>query len=562
MTVSQIFMKLYSTAHVVSVRNNLTELTNMIRTEVKAVIASVLFIMMIPAVITAQQTTETSDLQDIDQITLTIDEAVQIALVNNYMLRRGMLDIDRANAQIREAWGSVYPQVNASGGYTRNIRTPNPFAGSDAGGLFETLGALEWLAFNEMARTDGDPNTAPIPLDEFMDRQQQGFRDAGVTPPGMDGDNPFAVDNQFEFGLSVSQAIYNGAAFAAIRGARQFRKISEDQYATEQQSVVQQVKSSFYGALLAKEQVNVLRSSTERLRRTVEDTRRSVEAGVLSKFDRVSSEVELVNLETNLIEAENQADLAVKNLALQLGLPTSAEINLRGSLEMGTEAVSQLYDAETAYEIALQQRPDLAQSEGFLDLLDVERSITRSSYFPTVNAFANAAYIGQVPSNRVTVSPVEGQDFTFQTSQRGFFDDNYWDTAVAVGVRLNWNIFNGFQTRMRMEQNHIDRKQAKIDVEFQKNAIYLEIEQAVRGVETALKRIRSQERNLEQAELNYEFAVTRLREGAGTPLQERQASSLLDQSKLNYIAAVHDYKVALSRYEKAIGNPVLPNGNE
>lgn len=533
----------------------------MIRIEVKIICVAVFFLISSPAALLAQQNAYPADFADVEKITLTIDEAIQIALVNNYMIRKGMLDIDRADSQIREAWGTVYPQVNASGSYTRNIRTPNPFAGSDAGGLFETLGALEWLAFNEMARTDDDPDNQPIPLDEFMDRQQQGYRDAGITPPGFEGDNPFAVDNQFEFGLSVTQAIYNGAAFAAIRGARQFRQISEDQYATEQQAVVQQVKSSFYNALLAKEQVDVLRSSTNRLRQTVEDTKRSVEAGMLSKFDRVSAEVELVNLETNLIEAENQAELAVKNLALQLGLPTSAEVNLRGTLELSEEADLQLYDAETAYEIALQQRPDVAQTEGFLELLDVERSITRSTYFPTVNAFANAAYIGQVPSNRVMVSPVEGQDFTFQSSRRGFFDDNYWDTAVAVGVRLNWNIFNGFQTRMRMQQNQIDRKQAEIDIEFQKNAIYLEIEQAVRGVETALKRIRSQERNLEQAELNYEFAVTRLREGAGTPLQERQASSLLDQSKLNYIAAVHDYKVALSRYEKAIGKPVLPENN-
>lgn len=497
-----------------------------------------------------------------DQIYLSVDEAIQIALVNNYMIRSGLLDVEIANTQIREAWGTVYPQINASGNYTRNIRTPNPFAGSDAGGLFETLGALDWLQYNELARTDGDPNTSPIPLDEYLDRQQQGFQDAGITPPGFDGSNPFAVENQFDFGVSITQAIYNGAAFAAIRGARQFRKISEDQLEADRQEVVNTIKRSFYNALLAEEQVKVLRASVERLSRTVEETRRSVEAGLLSKFDRVSAEVELVNLETNLIEVENQAQLAVKNLALQLGIPTKTAIALRGELALEeSDSVPVIYDADSAYEIAIQQRPDIAQTEGMIELLGVERSITRSTYFPTVNAFANAAYIGQVPSNRVAISPVEGESFTFRADERGFFDDSYWNSAVAVGVRMNWRIFSGFQTNMQMQRNQIETKQAKLNQEFQKNAIYLEIEQAVRGVETSLKRIRSQERNLEQAELNYEFAVTRLREGAGTPMQERQASSLLDQSKLNYLAAVHDYKVALSLYEKAIGNPVLPANN-
>ncbi|MCC5915533.1 MAG: TolC family protein [Balneolaceae bacterium] len=492
-----------------------------------------------------------------ERVSLSLDEAIQIALVNNYMLRQGLLDIDIANAQIREAWGTVYPQINASGEYTRNLRTPNPFAGSDAGGLFDTFGALEWLAFNESARTDGDDTTNPIPLDEFFDRQRQGYQEAGLTPPGQDGSNPFAVENQFNAGISVSQAIYNGAAFAAIRGARQFRKLSENQFEAERQSVVNEVKNSFYSALLAKEQLDVLQSSVDRLQKTVEETRRSVEAGVLSKYDRISAEVELVNLETNLIEVENQAELAVKNLALQLGIPTRTTVELVGSLDADGANVPETLDPELAWELASQQRPDLALSEGRIDILNVEREITRAGFLPTLNAFASASYIGSVPSNRTQVNPIEGEDFSFEARDRGFFDRSYWEPAVAVGLSLNWNIFNGFQTSMQMQQNQIEIKKAEIDREFQENAIYLEIEQAIRSVETALKRIRSQERNIERAELNYEFARTRLQEGTGTSLEERQASSLLDESRLNYLSAVYDYLTALSEYERALGNPVI-----
>ncbi|WP_158607342.1 TolC family protein [Rhodohalobacter sp. SW132] len=491
------------------------------------------------------------------EIAITVEEAIQIALVNNHMLRAGQLDIELANAQIREAWGSVYPQIGSSGEYTRNLRTPNPFAGSDAGGLFDTFGAIEWLAFNEGARTDSDPSTDPIPFDEFLRRQSEGYQDAGLSPPGMDGTNPFAVENQFNFGVNVTQTIYNGAAFAAIRGARQLREMNEDGYERQRQEVADNIRSTFYGALLASEQVDVLRASVERLRETVRETSRSVEAGVASKFDRVSAEVELVNLETELIESENNADLAVKNLALQLGISPRTDLTLRGSFELEDLDRFEIQDAETAHEIALQQRPDLKQTQGQLELQEVERRITRSQYFPTVSAFANAAYIGSVPSNRTEISTVEGEDFAFTSTDRGFFDDSYWEPAVAVGIRMNWSIFDGFQRRAQVQQNSIGIRQTEINMEFQKNAIYLEIEEAIDNIDTAMRRIRSQERNLEQAELNYEFSVTRLREGAGTALEERQASSLLDQSKLSYLAAVHDYLVAQSRYRKALGQPIL-----
>ncbi|MEX0660680.1 MAG: TolC family protein [Balneolaceae bacterium] len=490
------------------------------------------------------------------EITITVEEAVQIALVNNYMLRKGILDIETADQQIREAWGAVYPQVNASGTYTRNVVSPNPFAGSDAGGLFESFGAIDWLAFNEGARTDGDAGTDPISFDEYMERQQQGYEDSGITPPGGQ-DNPFSVENQFEFGASVTQALYNGAAFAAIKGAQSLRNINESQAQLDQQQVIDDIKNAFYNALLAKEQTDVLETSVERLRNTVEETRASVEAGVLSKSDRMSAEVELVNIETDLIEAKNQAELAVKNLSLQLGIPVQTNVQLRGALEFSEDIMPNLLDKEETYRMAIGQRPDLNQADERLGLLDVNRNITRSQYFPTVNAFANAAYVGQLPDDRTAISQVQGEQFRFQSEQRGFFSESYWNPAVAVGISLNWSIFDGFQRSAQVQQNTIEIRQAEIDKEFLKNSIYLEVDQAIKELETAYERIVSQQRNIERAETNYEFARTRLQEGAGTPLEERQASSLLDQSRLNYLSAVHSYVTALSGYEKAIGKPAV-----
>ncbi|MCH8556821.1 MAG: TolC family protein [Balneolia bacterium] len=488
-----------------------------------------------------------------DDITITLDDAIQIAMINNYMLRRGLLDIDLADAQIREAWGAVYPQISASGQYTRNIQVPNPFAGSDAGSFFQSFGAIEWLAFNEDRRTDGNPATEPITFEEFLERQAQGYEAAGLTPPGFDDDNPFAIENEFQFGVNVTQTLYNGSAFAAIRGARQLRQINLDQVERDRQVITNEITQAFYGALLAKEQLDVLQVSVDRLKATVEETRKAVEAGVANRVDRLSAEVELVNLETDLIELENQVQLATKSLNLILGIPVQTNLNLSGSLAFDESMSEIIPDVDESYVLALQKRPDVNQIDNVVELLDVQRNITRSQYFPVVNAFANYAYIGQVPDNRQVVNRVPGTDFQFEGSSRSFFDDAYWNPAFSVGVSLNWTIFNGFQTRSRVQQNQIEKRQAEIDREQLRNAIYLEIDQAVRNLENSFRRIMSQKRNIDQAQLNYDIASQRLREGLGTSLEERQASSLLDQSKLNYLAAVYDFKVAMSTYKTAIG---------
>ncbi|MEX1211857.1 MAG: TolC family protein [Balneolaceae bacterium] len=490
-----------------------------------------------------------------DSLTLTLEEAVELALVHNYLLEKGLLNLEMADEQIRQAWGTVYPQVGASGSYTRNLKSPNPFAGSDAGGLFDLFGAMEWLNYNETARTDSDGSTAPLTFEEFMDRQEQGMEDAGVTPAG--GENPFAIDNQFNFGLSVTQTLFNGAAFAAIRGAEQLKEMNRDEFAAQQQSVVDQIRQLFYGALLAREQTEVLRASVERLKETVRDTQASVEAGILSNYESLSAEVELVNLETELISSENRAEMAVLQLGLTIGIPVETELTLRGTLDVDGTAATTLQEPAYDLELALNRRPDLQQMNGYIELLGIQKKVERARYFPTVQAFLNTAYIGQVPTNRERVWSDPETPFSFRTETRGFFDDSYWDSALAVGIQLQWSLFDGFQRHSRMQQRSIEIKQAQIDREQLRNGIQLEVDQVRREIETAWQRIRSQERNLERANLNYEQARRRLTEGVGTALEERQASSLLDQSRLAWLSAAHDLLVAKSRYDRITGQPVL-----
>lgn len=488
-----------------------------------------------------------------DTLYLTLDEAVRIALESNFGIQREELAIRTAELQVKEAWGSVYPQIQGVASYTRNIVTANPFAGSDAGGLFQTLGALDWIAYNENARQTGEFDE--ITFEEFMRRQAQGYEEAGISPPSMD-DNPFGVDNQFVTAINITQALFNGSAFAAIRGAEQFKQVATDGYERELQIVIDDVRQAFYRALLAQQSVDVLDSSVERLRKTVRDTRRAAEQGFLNRSDRLSAEVELVNLETQLIEAKSNAKLAVQGLSLTMGISVNQALNLVGELEMIELPEDLMLNPDDAYMFAVQNRPDLKQLEGLVRLQEVQKGIDKSRYYPVVNAFADFSYLGNVPDNRTRITANPNDPFAFSANDVGFFDSSYWNGNIAAGVQLSWTIFNGFQTRSRVQQAQLNIKEAELNKLQFEDALQFEINQALTSLTTAEQRIRSQGRNIEQAELNYEIAQFRLQEGAGTALEERNASQLLDQSKLNYLTALHDYLVAISRLELALGKSV------
>ncbi|MBT4602017.1 MAG: TolC family protein, partial [Bacteroidetes Order II. Incertae sedis bacterium] len=201
------------------------------------------------------------------RVSLTMEEAIQIALVENLALQNVRLDMDNANAQIKEGWAELYPKLDINASYTRNVRSANPFAGSDAGGLFETLGFINWLSFNEQARTDADAGTEPISINEYFLRQQQGYQNAGIVFES--SDNPFSVPNMYMSGLSITQKLFDGRVIYGAYGASKWLKpFNEMAISRQEQKLVDQVKTGWYASLLLKEQVHVLTQSVQRAKRT------------------------------------------------------------------------------------------------------------------------------------------------------------------------------------------------------------------------------------------------------------------------------------------------------
>lgn len=483
-----------------------------------------------------------------DTLYLSLNEALEIALVNSYVLQRAQFNVDEADEQIRQARSAVYPQIGGAVSYTRNIRTPNPFAGSDAADLFTSFGAIDWLFYNEQQRIDGSPT---LSFQDYLDRRNQGLENAGIVQ--RTGDNPFAIENQFVLGISANQAIYNGAAFAAIRGAEHFRNIVRQQLERETQTMVQQVRTAYLNALLAQEQVHLLEATLEQLRATERDVRALVDQGLAARFDRNSIAVEVVNLETNLIAARNGAALATRSLNILLGIPVTHQLTLSDRFEYYDLALPNAGGLDEAFETARQLRPDIQLVDSNIRLRMEERNLVRAAYFPVLSAFADYAYLGNVPDNRDRTITDANDPFVFTSESRGFFDSSYWNGAFSVGLRMQWSIFDGFARRARMNQVGIEIKRAELDAKVLRESIYLEVDAALRNLEAAWLRIESQQRNIELAELNYEESRTRFREGVGTRLEERQAAAMLDQSRLNYLSALHDYLIARGELETALG---------
>lgn len=488
------------------------------------------------------------------KLVLTLDEAIVVALVENTALENVRLDQAMTDSQIKEGWAELFPSIDFNSSYTRNVRSANPFAGSDAGGLFETLGFLNWIAFNEQARTDNDAGTDPISIGEYFQRIQQGYDSAGIVRST--SDNPFSVPNVYVNSLSIVQKVFDGRAiFGAYGVSKWLKPFSEYAVTREEHRLINQVKSTWYAILLLKERENVLEQSVARSSRTLDEVSRQVAQGVAPKFQRLSAEVELANQETQLVQAQTNSAAAIDNLKILLAVPPHVEMELRGTLEGSVDGSMVMTSLEDAALSALEKRPDLAQSRISIELERIQLQVAKVEFLPSIDAFANFGYMGNVPDSRSVISSSAADPFSFTKANRGYFDTAYWDRSTNIGFRLKWNLFNGLASKQHVQQRKIAIQKAENNVEFLARSIQVEVEQSLRNLRAAQTRMLSQRQNVERAELNFEYAVSRLKEGVATPLEVRETSNQLDQSQLGYLQAVHDYLVARSAYQTAIGAP-------
>ena len=489
-------------------------------------------------------------------VSLTVEEAVEIALVRNYALQRALLNAEGAEAQADQARAAILPSVTSQSSYTRNVATPSPFAGTSADDVFSGMGATDFLLFNERARTDDDPATVPVSFPEFQRRQAAGIEDAGGDPDG-GGAPSFNVPNQVRAGVSVEQAVYDPAAFASLDAARTLGDAAEAGALRQAQAVADSVRRAYYRVLLSEARAGVLEQAVARARENVEDAAALVEQGLASVYRRSSAQVELVNNRTDFLEAQNNAAVAVDALKLAIGLPPSLPVRLTTELDAGPFVLDDVA-IDRAVESAIDRRADLRRARLTVEARQSQADATRYRLYPRLSAFADLAYVGNVPDDRTRIVQSEASPFDYEEQTRGFFSGAYWSPAVSAGVRLRWSLFDGGTVRAQLRQDQVEVEIARVRLAELRDAVAFQVERAVRDLESARERLAAQAENVDLAEQNYSFVRRRVQVGLATDLERREASDQLDRARLGFANATFDFLDARSRFEAAVGTPVVP----
>jgi len=276
--------------------------------------------------------------------TLTLQQAIQIALQSNPDVDMSLARIQQAEAMLDEAMSAFWPVISAYGEYMQG-NAPSAY-------LFKTI-------------------------------------DQRKLPPGTDFNDPGWFEN-YEVGIQGRLNLFNGGRdYLRKRMADTGLEMSHLDRQSVENGLVTSVINAYYSALAAGKYVDIARDSVDTAQHELNLVKVRYHAGGALKSDVLSLEVALAQSKEDLIRANNNQTLTLSSLAHLMGLDPDTPIVL--AEEAGVPL--KLPDAyEDGLVVALAQRPELQKTRLQVVQSKMGLDAARSQFLPRLDAQARTYF--------------------------------------------------------------------------------------------------------------------------------------------------------------------------
>ncbi|AXY76989.1 TolC family protein [Paraflavitalea soli] len=242
-------------------------------------------------------------------LSLSLPDAVSLAIKNNRSLKVSALDIDKAGEDIRIARSLALPAASLGGQYLHYFTLPAFFGFGENGG--------------------GDK----VPY------SRMGGRD------------------QFAATLSVAYPIYNPLARPALKEAQLNQHVRRTTQKFNEVDVAAAVKQIYLGMLVINERLQLQYESLQRNEKALQDARSLLAQGRGLRVDTLRAYTSVKNLQPDILKLNYALQVGKQQLVTLIGIDSVQDVQLTDSLALAKD--EQIPVAEVVYEEAKTQRPDL-----------------------------------------------------------------------------------------------------------------------------------------------------------------------------------------------------------
>ncbi len=328
--------------------------------------------------------------------------------------------------------------------------------------------------------------------------------------------------------VTLSQILFDfGKTFAAIDAARAQAEVARLDAEVQKDLILLAVKEAYFNLLFGKRLVSVNQQAVARGELNLRTAKGFFEVGTRPKFDVTRAEVDLANAQVVLIQARNAASLARVALNTAMGIAVDRPTEVQDILSYEPYAV----DQGQLIPEALRQRSEYRRVNALVTSADASLRQAFRNFFPDISG--SGSYGGTFRDPRTPL-------------------DDLAETWQFV-VTLNWSIFDGGNKIARYQEAEKNVEGARSRVKAIELSVSQEVVQAHLNLQETQERIAAAKKAVESAQENFRLAQGRFDAGVGTIIELTDAQLALTQAQSTEAKALADYRIAISRLERALG---------
>jgi len=409
-----------------------------------------------------------------------------------------------AEAKVTAAIVAFFPRLSGLASYTRYQSLAQPSLGT----LLEPTHAVPPGPVNlTTTPISAIPLTIPIPLDYWVAQ-------ATLTVPLSD------------YVLRLSQE--HGAARRRADAARFDKLASEAQAYSD-------AKIAFYQYAKAVAQRGVLVQSKGVADEHLLDAQNLFRAGRGSNADALAADANVAAAVLAIDQSSELIGVAEEQLRLATHAPADEPVSIGEDV---TGALPhEAYDVAALQQEAATTRPEILSLASGALAQDRLAASARAAQLPSISAFGEYVYAN--PSPRVFIPE---EKFV-----------GYWD----VGVRATWAVNDVFSAAAASSDQKALAASLRAQGARVRDAVFLEVTQAVLAMRTADSSLVSSDAQLRSAEEAYRGRRELFRFGKGTSVELADAEANLFRARLAAISAGIDQRIARVHIDHATGRDVV-----
>ena len=360
---------------------------------------------------------------------------------------------------------------------------------------------------------------------------------AGLRPnPTLQNDTTSAtigVYQQFEIG---------GKRRKRLESARLTTSVSETDLADARRLLALNVRQAFYGALLARADIDLARENLASFQKVIDLNRMRLEKGALSGGDFLKIELQMLQFQTDLEDAV----LAQKTARATLrGLLGAGGARLPEEFEVEGDLTAAPFDRSLAAleQLALDNRPDLKSARTGRVRAEADLRLARANAYPDPTIGVSLLHVGNEIGGPGWFEP--------------FYPKGETSNAMGMGVSIPVPLFSRNQgeiARTRSEQRRAD-----FLAEAARNGVLQDVETAYASFRWSRERVRLYEETyLSRSRESRDIAEFAFQRGATSILDFLDAERTYRATQLAYRKELATYLTNLAQLEAAVGAPVMP----